>query len=385
MQIVFVGLSGVPYQGRACDPRLATIANLLIKEAEVCILNRYSTLCKRHVNDIALSKAVVIKEIITPCKSKKLSTIVLFVLSVLIEPFVLLRMRCNKRIDILHVYSGHYFDFVLYYCISRLIGAKVIYEYVEYRSEKDKTKSLYHQWNGKMCDRYGAHLWDGCIAISNFLEQQAKAVNPHLPTIKVTPLCDFSIFEKNNKRVNQKEPYLMFCGHANYYEIIKQIIDAYECSVIHRTKKLLLVLSGEENQIRRVKEYAPNSIIKNRLAYEELISYYKNAFALIIPLRDTIEDKARFPNKLCEYTAVGGLIVSTNFGEIPYYFRDGDNAVIAQECTSAAIARKFDEIENGMYDVESIKRKCQETGQIFFSDKAYQTKLPDFIKSIITL
>lgn len=384
MQIVFVGLGGVPHLGRACDLRLAAIANLLDKNASICILNRYSSLRKRQVEDITLSPSVDCREIIRSRKTGKLMSAILFALSVFFEPFVLLLMGHKKHIDILHVYSGHYIDFLLYYCVSRLIGAKVVYEYVEYRLDKDKDRTLYHRWNSKLCDYYGAYLWDGCIAISNFLERKAKEVNPRLPIIKVTPLCDFAQFEMNNNSVDLKNPYLMFCGHANYFEVIKIIIDAYHQSVIHQTKKLLLVLGGGEQQIGRIRNYAPDCIIKRQLPYTELISCYKHAYALMIPLRNTIEDCARFPNKICEYTAAGGLIITTNFGEIPYYFKDGDNAVVAQDCTSAAIAVKLDEIESGKYDIEHTKKRSKETGNFFFSIEAYQKVLPTFFQSLLT-
>lgn len=384
MHIVFVGIGGVPHLGRACDPRLTAIANLLDKDAGICILNRYSSLRKRQVEDITLSPTVDCREIIRSRKTGKVMSAILFALSVFFEPFVLLLMEYKKHIDILHVYSGHYIDFLLYYCVSRLIGAKVVYEYVEYRLDKNKDRTLYHQWNSKLCDYYGAYLWDGCIAISNFLERKAKEVNPCLPIIKVTPLCDFTLFEMNHNSVNFKEPYLMFCGHASYFEVVKLIVDAYRQSVIYQTKRCLLILSGGEDQISRIKDYAPDCVIKSRLPYAELISYYKYAYALMIPLRNTLEDCARFPNKICEYTAAGGLIVTTNFGEIPYYFKDGDNAVVAQDCTSAAIAGKLDEIESGKYDIDRTKKRSKETGNSFFSIEAYQKVLPAFFQSLLT-
>ena len=47
MKIVFVGMDGVPYSGRACDSRLANTANMLGEKASVVILNRYSSLRKK--------------------------------------------------------------------------------------------------------------------------------------------------------------------------------------------------------------------------------------------------------------------------------------------------------------------------------------------------
>ena len=71
----------------------------------------------------------------------------------------------------------------------------------------------------------------------------------------------------------------------------------------------------------------------------------------MIPLKNTIEDIARFPNKISEYTAAHGLIVTTNFGEVPYYFKDGDNAIVANECSVSSISHKLDELVAGCYSM----------------------------------
>ena len=42
MHIVFVGLPGVPYRGRACDTRLTYFANLFAKDNDVTIVNWFS-------------------------------------------------------------------------------------------------------------------------------------------------------------------------------------------------------------------------------------------------------------------------------------------------------------------------------------------------------
>lgn len=379
MKICFVGLSKVPYGGRACDPRLAAVANILSKKMQVIILNRYSSLNDCHVEGVELNSNVLSIEIIKPRRTGKLLTVVYFLLSILREPFVLLKMRRNEKIDYLHLYSGHFFDYVYYFIISRLIGAQIVYEYVELRTAKPQMRSWYHKINNRLCDLYGAKLWDKCIVISNYLGQLALKVNPTLPIIKITPLCDFKNFSENNGSM-MEQSYIMFCGSAAYFDVIKIIIDSYRASKIRQSKRLVLVLSGNNFLVDKVKTYAPEAIIKRRLPYSELISLYKNAYALLIPLRNTIEDIARFPNKICEYTAARGLIVTTGFGEVPYYFTDGINAVIADDFDIKSLADKLDKIEEGEYDIESIKKNCYKTGLDNFSIESYENKLIGFLK-----
>lgn len=380
MNIVFVGLQGVPYYGRACDPRLANTANLLAEDADVAIVNRYSSLKHKAMSGIELNDKVKCIEILERKNSGGVLSILLYVLSILYEPFTLLGLHRQKRIDYLHIYSGHYFDFVLYKIFAKIISAKIVYEYVEYRTDKRKSGNLYHKINNRLCDFHGAKLWDSCIAISNFLEQKAKEINPNIPVIKVTPLCDFDLFMKNAEDVDIKEPYLMFCGSASYFEVVKSIIDSYNLSTIKNSKKLLLVLSGSNEELNQVRKYDRNVLIRTKLPYSTLIAYYKHAYGLMIPLRNTIEDIARFPNKICEYTAAKGLIITTCYGEMPYYFKNGENAVLAYDCTPVAIANRLDEVEAGVYDVEKIRQNCYQTGIDNFSKDAYKTSLYAFLQ-----
>ena len=218
MKIVFVGLSGVPYAGRACDSRLANTANLLAEKATIEILNRYSSLEKRSLSGITLSEEVVCKEIVKPRWTKGFATLFFYVLSLLKEPIEIFKSHRREKIDWLHLYTGHFIDFVIYRAIAKLIGAKIVYEYVEYRSEKS-TRNLYHKVNSYLCDFHGAKLWDACIVISNFLRDNALKVNPKLPIIKVTPIGNSNLFEANDMSIDISDEYVMFCGHAGYFDV----------------------------------------------------------------------------------------------------------------------------------------------------------------------
>ena len=65
MNIVFVGLQGVPYFGRACDPRLANTANLLAVDGDVAIVNRYSSLMHKTMEGIKLAENVKQVEVLS--------------------------------------------------------------------------------------------------------------------------------------------------------------------------------------------------------------------------------------------------------------------------------------------------------------------------------
>lgn len=384
MHIVFVGLAGVPRLSRACDVRLSFFANLLAREHEVTILNRYSSSAVMMKMDVALDTHVSIKEIITPRKSEKIRSLVLFILSILIEPYKLLSICRRKKINVLHIYSSHYLDYLLYWIIGRLIGAKIVAQYVEFRSDhKGRMTNPYHRINGYLCDYWGPKLWDGVIPISDFLQDWALKRNPKLKYQKVTPICDFAVIEHNQLASPIEGDYLLYCGNVGYKWAADLIIDSYKQSIISKSVKLVLVLSGNREKIEEQRKNNPDITILTRLDYDELIACYKHAKGLFIPLKDEIREIARFPNKVCEYLACHGLIITTNVGEMSNYFKDGQNAIIADDFSTESLCAKLNSLAQGKYDIDQIKTNAYYTGLLYFNIDSYKSTASSFFDNLV--
>lgn len=381
MNILFVGLSGVPKRSRACDIRLTFFANMLAKKNDVTILNRYAPKQSLRIKETQLSDNVDVIELIESQKTGKLITLLLYMLSVLYEPVKIAKLSIKKKVDVIHVYSGHYLDYLFYYIIGKLVGAKVIYQYVEYRTAF-KPRGLYHKLNSRMCDRYGMRLFDGVLPISNYLEEKCRETAPNTPTLKVPPICDFNLFEKNNTPINQEQQYLLFCASADYMEVIEFVVESYRKSSISRDTDLVLVLSGNKDRIRKLHREWKDCTILSQLPYDELIAYFKYAYALFIPLRPIISDIARFPNKVCEYLASEGVIITTNVGEMAYYFRDGENAVVAKDYSQESMVACLDRLAHGEYDYEAIRTEGYAIGKRLFNMESYEQQIHTFLEKL---
>jgi glycosyltransferase involved in cell wall biosynthesis len=118
-----------------------------------------------------------------------------------------------------------------------------------------------------------------------------------------------------------------------------------------------------------VKNYIANSHKKDyikllsKLPEKELFTYYKNAMALLIPLRPTFQDIARFPHKTGEYMASGNPVISTNYGEIKFYFRDNKDMLLADSYDVKLFA---DKMKFAIDNQEAIKQ-IGATGKIIAS------------------
>ena len=91
---------------------------------------------------------------------------------------------------------------------------------------------------------------------------------------------------------------------------------------------------------------------------------------------------ARFPNKVCEYIAAGGIIISTQIGEISNYFTHQENALLCKNYCIKEMVELLDNIANSVYDMSSIKDKSYRTGLEYFDLYAYQNGINDFLASL---
>ncbi len=373
MNIYIAGLSDVPFKKRATDIRLLSFAKLFDSLGHsVTIINRLSSVNKC---DMHIPKDVNIEYV---CKAKGILSLFWGTIK---EPFKLLRLNKKKKIDVIIVTSGHYFDLLIYKLVTIITKSKLVYHYCEYRSSIDR-KSLYHKINGKLIDYKGPKLCDAAICISHFLENRIKERNHKIKTVIVPPICDFTDLE-NIQPHNTSKGYILFCGSVGYYETIDLIINAFHKSKINKILDLYLVLSGDSDQISMVKQKTgTNTIFFTSLEYAKLISLMKGASGLLIPLKNNIRDIARFPNKICEYIAAHGIVISTNFGEIPYYFKDKENALLANDFEIDAYANTLDWLCDNINDLDRIKKESYIVGKEYFNTNSYKKQITDFLSSI---
>ena len=387
MNILFVGLTGAPYSKRASDTRLLSFAQAFVSENNfVTILNRiapYKIPVESNV-DFQAPNLDIIELISWRSFHNKSIYYLLYVLAYLKEYYWVINKNRINKIDIIHLYSGHFFEFIHYFIISKIIGAKIIYQYVEFRSQINR-QGLYHKINGYLCDQFGYIFFDGIITISNFIENHVKRISPNTKTIKIPPICNFNFFDSIKKK-DYDEPYILYCGSAGYIDVIRLIINSYTNSVEAKLKyKLKLIVNGNEAQKLNILSYTKNKniYVEFGFSYIELAKQFVNASALLIPIRNTIQDIARFPNKISEYSASRGVIITTPFGEIPYYFTDKKNALMAQEFSEGALREQLDFLCSMSFEeIDTLKNEAYQTGLKYFNIDAYAKKLNCFILSI---
>jgi glycosyltransferase involved in cell wall biosynthesis len=276
-----------------------------------------------------------------------------------IKEFLLLRKyKKNNDLDCA-ILSTRNFYLVLYYRIlSKILGFKIVLNYVEYYSaQKKEYWEIRQKLNDTLFDTYAPSLSDAVLPISEFLINHINRVSSSKTYLKIPGLTDLSKYD--GIETLQNESYFLYCGAAGYKEIILFIIDSFEL-IENNICYLYLIVNGAANEIDEIKNYINNTKQKHRikifsnLTQKELFTYYKNALALLIPLRPTFQDIARFPHKTGEYLASGNPVISTNYGEIKFYFRDGENILLAESYDINLFAEKMQFVINNPSQAKKI-------------------------------
>lgn len=209
------------------------------------------------------------------------------------------------------------------------------------------TSCLFHEWhfgfsNSGCLRKIEAFLRDysfgyfvnAIFPIGHFLKE--KCNHFHKPNMLIPVLADFDVDFKQTKIAN----HFTYCCAGEYLLRNTLILDSFSKLIKpkqYQDVQLILVIQGNERVLKKtetlIQSYVAktNIIIKNGIPREELDNIFASSIGLLIPLDpNSLQDKARFSQKIAEYIASRRPIITSAVGEIPFYFKDKESAVIAQ-------------------------------------------------------
>jgi len=102
----------------------------------------------------------------------------------------------------------------------------------------------------------------------------------------------------------------------------------------------------------------------------------------MIPLRDTVQDNARFPHKVGEYSAAKRPILSTNIGELKAYFKNGVSAILANDYTVQSYLTALSTTLCSKETLDSIGKEGYKIGLKNFDYEEQALQLKKFIEAL---
>jgi len=300
-----------------------------------------------------------------------------------VEIYLLLKFRIFGKLDLLFISTNSFSKALYYSIVSKFLFVHSVIDNTEFWSAPSRMKRF--SLDAKLHDYLSPLLFSKVICISDYLYNYTLKTRNRSQILKIPALVDFSLFHSSSdyKSINARN--ILFCGSAAYYPIIDFIISAFELVNVDAVKLILVISNGDESDYNKLNiriQNSPkaNSIkIRSNIKYNELIQLYMDSNALLIPLRSNIQDIARFPHKLGEYTASKSIIITTKFGEIPNYFEDMKNALVANDYKTSLFAEKIEFAMNNYHNLNALREASYQTGVKYFDYKLNGTRIYNFL------
>lgn len=233
-----------------------------------------------------------------------------------------------------------------------------------------------------MCDKILIRKYNFILPISEFLIGKIK--NRGTPYLKFPILAKFpEVPTSKNSDLN-----LLYCASVTYWHPLYLIINCFEILKEKCSCNLNLVLNGKDEEINEVRLYVKKKNMNNcvfiytKLPAYELERMYSYATILLIPLiPNYIPDIARFSQKIAEYLVTGNPVVSTNVGEICYYFKDKENIFLC-EYDAKAFADTCYSIITDLDAAQKVGFNGFKIGKQFFDVRNISKELGNFLENL---
>jgi len=281
----------------------------------------------------------------------------------------------NSQLAGVLVSTNRFYNILFYYLLGRIFKTTTVVDNVEYWTSNRNYKGL-DRMDKYFYDKFYFLFADKIICISDFLiSKVGKSARDKV--VKIPAITDF---DKYKAKIDQKRivkgNYFLYCGSENYFEVIDFVISAYEKQALNNDVFLVLVTKPYEKLNLRIERSAVKEciLVYSNVPYTDLINLYRNSEALIIPMRNTDQDKARFPHKISEYCASDRPIITNSIGEISNYFNES-NAYLCSEYDEQKYADVMDLIISEPEKAKKIAEKSYKTGMINFNYRSYSKKL----------
>lgn len=268
----------------------------------------------------------------------------------------LFSLRLTKNLDAVIFYGSSYHLLIFYSYLCRFLKIPLIVYVVEWTLTNPGINAQILKNDQLFYAKY-FQLVDGVIIISDYLKERLKeqliaSSIKNLPYFKMPILCNSQLWEKI-KPTERNKSYLLYCASLDAY--INDALFVMEAFAYLNHPELELIMVGkislknriiiqEKAECLKIKDQL--IVISDYLSSEELFSLYAGARALLAPLFNNEHSLARFPSKIADYLMSGRPVISSQFGEVAEYLKDGETAFLSESDDMVKFSDKIKEALN---------------------------------------
>lgn len=260
--------------------------------------------------------------------------------------------------------------------LGRLFKVPVLGNIMEYKPAFHSYRNI----NSKLEWWLIANCCNGYFLISQFLMEQFGTVQRKM-YLPVLIESDHIKAVETDFQEESAKPIFLYTNSPAYLDLLFFCLEALDRVDL----SFELVVTGRYNKMSALKDKIKKCGLDGQVRFtgyisdEEMERLQRNSAALLVPLTDDIQHVARFPQKILNYMLLSKPVISSNVGEIPYFFKDGQSALIDHQKSTQGFSDKIRFfLENPKTGVE-IGRHGRRVVLEQFSVEAWGGRIKSFI------
>lgn len=223
--------------------------------------------------------------------------------------------------------------------------------YVEYTEHPEVTGIGGHFLTPSLNDFYKLiKRVDGLFVITTALRELFASKGVPQQKIHIANITVDTERFRNIVKTENIEPYIAYCGTvSNNKDGVDMLIKSF-AQVVNRYPQIKLYIIGPvqkecdaNENLRLIKDLnLSNSVIlKGTVPFKEMPQILKDAKVLVLCRPDNLQAKHGFATKIGEYLMTENPVVLTAVGDFPLFFKNEENALLAEPDKPIAFAEKI--------------------------------------------
>lgn len=222
------------------------------------------------------------------------------------------------------------------------------------------------------------------IAISTYLENYFKRKG--LLTIRIPVIMDSNDYH-TRARIDDGKIRLVYAGSPYKKDYLTECLEAFGDLPVDIQRKFEFHIFGVDRDFfeRRYNGTISKYVtVHGRVPREEVVRYLEDCdFSLLLRPENERYTKAGFPTKVVEAMMSGCAMICNITSDLQMYLKDGENAVIVEECSSEAMSKALVRVANmNNNQLTLIRNNARHTAEICFDYRKYKETIKLFIDDI---
>jgi len=330
LNIIFTGEFTYP-DGMAGTKRIQHFIDYLSAEnsVKVFLFRQKTVYCKSL--KIESKKGNVTYRIIGADLGMSLKALYLLPASFFLGFITLWKWQVKKSKNILYVYNGITLENIIFILFARIIGYKLVVEYVEdfrhFAGDLSTGLAIKNKTN-VFFERFLPFTAKGIVVISTYLFQKFKKYQKTIPVIHI-PISSYISGNAIQNNTFNSPIRIVYSGSFGAKDGLDTLIVAFN-EFSKKYPNCQLVLSGKSKDHDLIQKYCENPKVQyiGYVPDGEFDSFLAQADILCMTRNKMQFANAGFPFKLGEYLATGKPVIASKVSDIELYIENMHDALL---------------------------------------------------------